>query len=124
MLLREDLSSHKAKAEAIKNASLIKEGIVLSLFEGENDSAIISAAQAADELLFAVGVKAAFVLTKIGDEIFVSARSFGDINVQVIAEKLGGGGHATIAGLQFRDIATEEAIEKLTGAIDEYLAEV
>ncbi|MBQ2753154.1 MAG: DHH family phosphoesterase [Firmicutes bacterium] len=124
MLLREDLDSHKAKAEAIKNAEVCFDNIIISVCEGKDDSSIISAAQAADELLYATDIRAAFVLTGIADEVYVSARSFGDINVQVIAEKLGGGGHATVAGLQLKGMAMDEAVEKVKGAISEYLTEV
>ena len=124
MLLREDLSAHKAKAEAIENAAIYHDFIVISTCPGNDESVIITAAQAADELLYASGIKAAFVLSCVDGEIYVSARSFGDINVQVIAEKLGGGGHSTIAGLQIKGITIEEAIEKLKAVIDEYLTEV
>ena len=61
---------------------------------------------------------------RFGDEVYVSARSFGDINVQVITEKLGGGGHATVAGLQLKCMDMDEAVEKVKGAISEYLTEV
>lgn len=124
MLLREDLSAHKAKAEAIENAVIYHDFIVISTCPGDDEGVIITAAQAADELLYASGIKAAFVLSEVDNEIYVSARSFGDINVQVIAEKLGGGGHSTIAGLQMRNITIAEAVEKLKAVIDEYLMEV
>lgn len=124
MLMREDIAAHKAKADAIKNAEVYRDSIVISVCSGEcKDSAII-AAQAADELLSAVGMMAAFVLCKTDDSIHISGRSFGDINVQVIAEKLGGGGHATIAGLQLENVEIDDAVEKLKGVIDEYLTEV
>jgi len=83
---------------------------------GSEDSVI--AAQAADELLNITGIKASFVLVRIGEEILLSARSLGDINVQLIAESLGGGGHMTMAGVTFSGVTIEEAMEKLKEAIE------
>jgi c-di-AMP phosphodiesterase-like protein len=87
-----------------------------------NNGAVI-AAQAADELLNISGIIASFVMCSIENNIMISARSLGDINVQLIMEKLGGGGHQTVAGAQFRDTSIDEVYEKLIEAIDEYLEE-
>ena len=82
------------------------------------------AAQAADELLNIKGITASFVLGRKNDTIiFISGRSMGDINVQVILEKLGGGGHMTVAGAQIENSTLEEAREKLEKAIEEYFEE-
>ncbi len=70
------------------------------------------AAQAADELLNITGIQASFVLIKLGEDVAISARSLGDINVQVILEELGGGGHMTMAGAKIKDATIDEAIEK------------
>lgn len=121
MLLRKDIASQKAEAEAVKSAFIYREGIIMSVCPGEEEWTTITAAQAADQLLGVLGIKAAFVFSKVKDTVFVSARSYGDVNVQVIAEKLGGGGHATIAGLQLADVEIGEAIEKVQAVIDEYL---
>ena len=83
----------------------------------------VAAAQAADELLNISGIDASFVLTQNPEYIGVSARSLGEINVQVILEKLGGGGHMMMAGAQIRDHSMEEAMEMLQNAIREYLEE-
>lgn len=81
----------------------------------------IVAAQAADELLGVSDVSASFVLSRTGnDEISLSGRSLGAVNVQLIAESLGGGGHQTMAGAQFKGVTFEEAAEKLKAAIDKY----
>ncbi|MFU0824520.1 DHH family phosphoesterase [Clostridium sp.] len=111
----------------------LKKAELISLAEVKNDIAIVLcppdikdnvlAAQVADELLNITGVQASFVLVKIGDEVFISGRSFGDINVQVILETLGGGGHITIAGTKMSNVSMDEAKEKLQNAIDEYLRE-
>ena len=77
-------------------------------------------AQAADELLGIRGIRAAFVLGETPELVSISGRSFGEINVQVILEKLGGGGHLTMAGAQLKGATMEEAIERLEAAIDEY----
>ena len=79
------------------------------------------APQAADELLGVSDVNASFVIARTaGDEIALSCRSLGAINVQLIAEALGGGGHQTMAGAQFRDMDIESVFEQLKGAIDKY----
>lgn len=111
----------------------LKKAEIISLAEVNNDIAIalcppdikdnVLAAQVADELLNITGVQVSFVLAKIDDEVFISGRSFGDINVQVILETLGGGGHMTIAGAKLKDVSIEEAKEQLQQAIDKYLRE-
>ncbi|QGU96736.1 DHH family phosphoesterase [Clostridium bovifaecis] len=111
----------------------LKKAEIMSLAEVKNDIAItlcppdikdnVLAAQVADELLNITGVQASFVLVKIEDEVFISGRSFGDINVQVILETLGGGGHMTIAGTKLKNVSIDEAKEKLQDAIDKYLRE-
>jgi c-di-AMP phosphodiesterase-like protein len=87
-------------------------------------NATVIAAQAADQLVNLKGIQAAFVLCNINDGISISGRSLGDINVQVILEKLGGGGHLTFAGAQLQGVSTVEAIEKLKKSIDEYKEEI
>lgn len=111
----------------------LKKAEIMSLAEVKNDIAItlcppdikdnVLAAQVADELLNITGVQASFVLVKIENEVFISGRSFGDINVQVILETLGGGGHMTIAGTKLKNVSINEAKEKLQDAIDKYLRE-
>ena len=83
----------------------------------------MTAAQAADDLMNETGVKASFVCCKVDDVVYVSARSFGDVNVQRIMEKLGGGGHFTVSGAQLKDCSAEQAKERVRSAIDEYLKE-
>ena len=84
------------------------------------DTHPVTAAQAADDLMNVTGVKASFVCCKVDDVVYVSARSFGDVNVQRIMEKLGGGGNATTAGAQFPGKTTEDVLPLLKETIDNY----
>ena len=120
-LFKSDIRNSIAKAEIIKTASLYKDNIALSYLYEECPDVSVTVAQAADELLDISGVEASFVLAKVGNRILISGRSLDSINVQVILEKLGGGGHITIAGAQLEDVAIEEAEELLKKAIDEGL---
>jgi len=118
-MFQNDIDIYVAKADVIKNAEIIDEEIAISVCENEEDGALI-AAQSADELLNIVGIKASFVLSRQENQISISGRSLGEINVQLILEKLGGGGSMTIAGAQLLDMTEEEVIEKLKQAIKEY----
>ncbi|SNS53660.1 c-di-AMP phosphodiesterase, consists of a GGDEF-like and DHH domains [Anaerovirgula multivorans] len=123
-LFQDDLSMVIAKAEVVKRAKVIKEAVAISTCEVNIEGSQLVAAQAADELLNIKGIRASFVLGKNDDTmIFISGRSMGDINVQVILEKLGGGGHLTVAGAQLEGVTMEEAKETLQKLIEEYLDE-
>lgn len=122
-LFQSDMDIFIAKAEIIRNAQKVTKTIALSVCDTQNQSTNIIIAQAADELLEIKGIKASFVigLNNRGD-VIVSARSLGDINVQVIMEKIGGGGHLTMAGAQ-SDKDIHEVTEQLLEAIKEYVKE-
>ncbi|MCT4595435.1 MAG: DHH family phosphoesterase [Anaeromicrobium sp.] len=121
---QDDLNTFVARAEVVKNARDIGRQIALSICPRGIQNPALVAAQAADELLNIKGIIASFVLGYRGDdEIIISGRSLGDINVQVILEKLGGGGHLTVAGAQLSQVNLEGAIEKLEESIDEYFKE-
>ena len=123
-LFQDDLETFIAKAEVVKNARILRKNIALSICPKNTHNESLVAAQAADELLDIRGITASFVLgIREEDEIFISGRSLGDINVQVILEKLGGGGHLTVAGTQFKGNTVEKAIEMLEQAIEEYFEE-
>ena len=96
--------------------------IAKTLRDDENTGIIC--ARAADELLTIINITASFVIGKMGDKIMISGRSIGDINVQIILEKLGGGGHITLAGAQLEGLTLEEAHDELVIRINEYLTEV
>lgn len=119
-LFRDKLEDYKARAEAIRSAEIFEDCFAISECPAEGlDSPTVVGAQAANELLDIVGIKASFVLTKLGDTVYFSARSIDEINVQIMMERLGGGGHRTIAGAQLKDATVEEAIVKIKEIIVE-----
>ena len=118
-----DLESYNLIAEIVRNAEIINDSIAISVYEEDNDGANIIIAKAADELLTISDITASFVMAKIGEKVFISGRSIGDINVQLILEKLGGGGHITLAGAQLEGFSLEDAKDELVVRINEYLLE-
>ena len=109
-LLREDMSAYKARAEAVRQAEIFKSIFAISICPSEGvESPTVVGAQAANELLNISGVKASFVITEHNNKIYISARSIDEINVQVIMEKMGGGGHLNIAGCQLKDCSVIQA---------------
>ena len=120
-MFSDDLDVFLKKADIIKSAK-VKNGIAIAVCPKVIEDTVI-AAQAADELLNITGIEASFVIVKMGDEVFISGRSLGKINVQLILETLGGGGHMTMAGTKFTSMKLEEVVDKLNEAIDEYLRE-
>ncbi|ACA54144.1 DHH family phosphoesterase [Clostridium botulinum] len=116
-----DLDDYIKKLEIIKSVH-VKNDIAIAVCP-ENIEDNVLAAQAADELLNISGIQASFVFVTIDNEIYISGRSLGDINVQLILEMLGGGGHMTMAGAKLEKINLKEAVEKLELAIDKYLRE-
>ena len=119
-----DLKNYNEIADIVKNAEIINDTIGISIYEKEDKNANLICAKAADELLTISDINASFVLGKVGEKIFVSGRSIGDINVQVILEKLGGGGHITVAGAQLEGMTLEEAKQELVIRINEYFSEI
>ncbi len=118
-----DLSTYQAISDIVSKSEIMNDTIAISIYDKEDDNANIIAAKAADELLTIGGITASFVLGKIGEKIYISGRSIGDINVQVILEKLGGGGHITLAGAQLEEITIEDAKQELINRINEYFFE-
>lgn len=121
-LFSDSIDSYLKRAEIIKTAK-IEDGIAIAVSPPEINDPVL-AAQAADELLNITEIQASFVFVRTEDGILLSARSTGDINVQIIAEMLGGGGHMNMAGAKFTGITIEEAIEKLKEAIEKERKEV
>lgn len=119
-----NLESYNQIADIVKNAQITNDTIGISIYEKEDKNANLICAKAADELLTISDITASFVLGKCGDKIFVSGRSIGDINVQLILEKLGGGGHITVAGAQLEGMTLEEAKQELIIRINEYFSEI
>ncbi len=122
-LFKTDIKTQLAKAEIIKNVVVYRENMAFSYLYDECPNMTVTVAQAADELLNIDGIEASFVLAKNGNRVLISGRSLDSVNVQVILEKLGGGGHITIAGAQLDDTTVEEADRILKTAIDEVLAQ-
>lgn len=118
--LRNDMEGYKARAEAVRCAEVYKGAFAISVCPAQNlESPTIVGAQAANELLNIIGIKASFVLTEYNEKIFVSSRSIDEINVQLIMEKLGGGGHMNVAGAQLEGCSLEEAKKTIMSTIDE-----
>ena len=103
---------------------MLEGNIAISTYDEEDKDAGLICAKAADELLTISDITASFVMGQIGDKICISGRSIGDINVQVILEKLGGGGHITLAGAQVEGMTMEEAKQELIIRINEYFSEI
>ena len=111
-LLRDDLKSYQARAEAVRTAQIYREYYAIARCPSENlDSPTVIGAQAANELLNIAGVKASFVLTQYNNEVYISARAIDEVNVQVMMEKMGGGGHMNIAGAQVK--ASPDEVERM-----------
>lgn len=118
-LFRDKMEDYKARAEAVRQAEVYHSSFAISVCPSEGvESPTVVGAQAANELLDIIGMKASVVLTPYEGKIYISARSIDEINVQVMMEKLGGGGHRTIAGAQLTGVTVEEAKEKVKGVID------
>lgn len=122
-LFKDNFNTIKLKSNVLSNAISYKNCICIGVFEEDIDESMLIAAQSADDLLGVLDIECSFVLTIVQGQIHISGRSLGKISVQLILEKLGGGGHYTSAGARL-DCSMKEAIEKLKKAIDEYLMEV
>ncbi len=123
-MFREDAGDYKAKADAVSQAEIYRQSFAISVCTGEDvQSPTVVGAQAANELLNIRGIKASFVLTEYQGKIYVSARSIDEVNVQIIMERLGGGGHMSIAGCQLENVSMAEAIGNLKETIDTMLEE-
>ena len=119
-LFREDAAEYKAKADAVSQAEIYKQFFAISLCTAEDlPSPTIIGAQAANELLNIKGIKASFVLTDYQGKIYVSARSIDEVNVQIIMERMGGGGHLNMAGCQLETVDLEGARSLLKSTLTE-----
>ena len=123
-MFREDANEYKAKADAVSQAEIYRQSYAISVCTSEDiQSPTVVGAQAANELLNIKGVKASFVLTEYQGKIYVSARSIDEVNVQIIMERMGGGGHMSIAGCQLEGVGMAEAIGSLKATIDTMVEE-
>lgn len=119
-----DLKTYNKISTIVGNAETIYDTIAISIYDEEDKDANVVCAKAADELLTINNITASFVIGRLGDRVCISGRSIGDINVQIILEKLGGGGHITLAGAQVEGMTTLEVKQELVNRINEYFSEI
>lgn len=123
-LFRDDAAEYKAKADAVRQAEIYRQAYAISVCTGEGvASPTVVGAQAANELLNIKGIKASFILTAYNGIIYISARSIDEVNVQVIMERMGGGGHMNVAGAQIENGSIEEGIASIKRTLDTMIAE-
>lgn len=121
--MQDDIKSFVTRSNIVKNARRYAEDIAISVFNETIENPRLIGAQAADEMLTIRGINASFVVVRENNKIYISARSHKDFNVQVIMERLGGGGHLSSAGAQYVDIDIAEAERRLLDSIDLFLKE-
>ena len=123
-MLRNDMDAYKARAEAVRHAEVFHNMFAISVCPADNiESPTVACAQAANELLNIIGIKASFVRTEYHDRIYISARSIDEINVQLVMERLGGGGHMNSAGAQLTGCTLEDAKRTIENTLDEMIRE-
>lgn len=123
-MFRTDMEVYKQKVTGVRNAEIFLDDYAIGILPSEGvDSPTVLAAQIANELLDIDGVKASFMLTQVKDTVYISARSIDEVNVQVVMERLGGGGHATVAGAQFQDCSLEEGKHRLQDILEKMTVE-
>lgn len=123
-LFRERMEDSQAKAATISNAEIFADCFAIGVCDGAGiESPTIVGAEAANAMLDIIGVKASFVFTEFHDTIYISARSIDEVNVQLIMERVGGGGHLNVAGAQMEGVSVEEAKERVEKVIQQMLAE-
>ena len=119
-----DLETYNKISEIVANAEITNDTIGISVYDKADSNSNVICAKAADELLTISDITASFVIGNLGNKICISGRSIGDINVQLILEKLGGGGHITLAGAQVEGMTIEEVKQELIIRINEYFSEI
>lgn len=123
-LFQSSFEDYAAKAEVVKNAKIFNDNMAISVLKKPVENPVVLIAQAADEMLSIEGIEVSYVLYAAGDNVHISARSLGKINVQKLMEKLGGGGHQTGAAANLSNIDIKSAVKLLKETIEEYLKEV
>lgn len=122
MMFRNDVNDYRARAQAVSRAEIYMDNFAVAECPSEGvESPTVVCAQAANELLNINGINASFVFTEYNDKIYISARSIDDINVQLIMERIGGGGHMNVAGAQLENTSMEEAKELVKNTLKEML---
>lgn len=122
-LFKGSLESYTARSNTVRNMTIYREILAISVFDETSENPQLIIAQACDEILNIDNIQASFVLCCINDNVFISARSLEDINVQIIMEELGGGGHQSMAATQLKNTTITEAITTLKSIIDKHFEE-
>lgn len=123
-MLRNDMAEYVAVAKAVSRATVYKDAFAITVFNGAGlPSPTIGGAKAANQLLDISGIKASFVVTFYNDTNYISARSIDEVNVQLVMEKLGGGGHMTIAGAQLHNCTVDQAVGAIKNTLDTMIEE-
>ena len=122
-MFQSDLEQYNNRSAIISRMEMVRDNVAISVYDEPMEDISILAAQAADEMLNLEGVECSFAIVQSGEQILISGRSWGKVNVQVILEKLGGGGHLMVAGAQLRETTPAEAKEQLVAAIDAFFDE-
>lgn len=125
LMYQDDMQTFRNRAQVVQNALVMEQGIAISTCPRDMPDNTLIAAQAADTLLSIKGIQAAFVLAEADNNtVTISGRSLGSINVQIILERIGGGGHFSIAGAQLHGVTLDEAVKTLMNSIQTYMKEV
>lgn len=123
-MLRNDMAEYKAIAQAVSLAEIYRDSYAITIFDGRGlKSPTIGGAQTSNDLLNIVGIRASFVVTAYNDQVYISARSIDEVNVQLVMEKLGGGGHMSIAGAQLKDCTADQAVQTIKNTLDNMIME-
>lgn len=124
-MFRSDIDTYRQRADGVRNAEMILGAFAISVFEPKDgpESPVVMTAKVANEMLNIAGVRASFVIAQMGKDVKVSARSIDDVNVQIIMERMGGGGHANIAAAQFENTTTAEVREQLVALLEDMYKE-
>lgn len=123
LMYQDEMQNFRNRAQVVQNALIMDQGIAISTCPHDMPDNALIAAQAADALLSIKGIQASFVLADTGGSVMVSGRSLGSVNVQIILERIGGGGHLTVAGAQLHGMTLDEAVKTLMDSIQTYLKE-
>ena len=124
-MFRTDIESYRQKAEGVSHAEMVLDAFAISIITPEkgSESPLVLTAKIANEMLNIAGVRASFVIAQVGDDVKISARAIDDVNVQIIMERMGGGGHANIAAAQFENAKAEDIKVKLVDLLNEMYKE-
>lgn len=124
-MFRSDIDTYRQRADGVRNAEMVLDSFAISVFEPKEgpESPIVLTAKVANEMLNIAGVRASFVIAQMGKNVKISARAIDDVNVQIIMEKMGGGGHANIAAAECPDTTTDVVKEELIKVLEEMYKE-